>query len=220
VKWPTFIGKSRNQPTGGRWHEWKELIANDCEGRCIYCAIQEARFGGIRNFHIEHFRPKVKFETLEDDITNLYLACAICNVLKSDDWPSEPADDHSLPAYPDPARIDYNLLFGLSSSTHEVSSASVAGRYVIERLCLNRAQLVLERRLASILSDLAGFDAWVEESLGVLTEGEQKETISIMLGINRARDTALNARPYRDADTKRRGAVAPATRRSRSGKVG
>src|SRR5690349_11271873 len=103
MKWPILTGVTRAQPPSGRWHDWKEVISEDCDEKCIYCAIHEGRFGGLRNFHVEHYRPKDRFPRLENTITNLYLACAVCNVLKCDDWPQEPRGDHSVPAYPDPA---------------------------------------------------------------------------------------------------------------------
>ena len=84
MRWPNVVGKSRTQPNKGEWHDWKQEIADHCHGRCIYCAISEARFGGVRNFHIEHYRPKKKFPQFENDIKNLYSAGAICNVLKCD----------------------------------------------------------------------------------------------------------------------------------------
>lgn len=204
------MGKVRNQPDSGRWHQWKETIAEHCGGSCVYCAITEGRFGGIRNFHVEHFRPKVKFPHLEDDITNLYLACAICNVLKSDDWPDEPAPDHSLAAYPDPSVTDYNTLFTVSPETYEVSAATPAGKYLVERILLNRAQLILERRLGALLISLSEFEDWVELSLSKMKPAEVKDTSAILLDISRVKTSALLARPYRNADTKRPPKAKPA----------
>lgn len=203
MKWPILLGKGRNQPTTGRWHDWKQIIADDCEGRCIYCAIGEARFGGIRNFHIEHLRPKLRFPHLENDIRNLYLACAICNVLKCDDWPAEPAPDHSLPTYPDPSLVDYNSLFTLLTSSHEVSSHTVAGTYVIERMLLNRSQLILERRLSSFYALAAEFSEWLDASLPILTTDELRDAVAILNRISKAQGTLATARPYLDIETKR-----------------
>lgn len=169
----------------------------------MYCAIPEGRFGGIRNFHIEHFRPKAKFPKLENDIGNLYVACAICNVLKSDDWPAEPVADHSLATYPDPLLTDYNALFVISRTTHEVSSPTVAGKYLVEKVLLNRAQLILERRLAMVLSSLGQFDTWVSASIRNMTREELKTTVAILQEISRIKTNTLEARPYRDLDTKR-----------------
>lgn len=179
----------------------------------MYCAISESRFGGLRNFHVEHLRPKVKFPTSENDIRNLYLACAICNVLKCDDWPGEPASDHSLAAYPDPSVVDYNTLFVISPMTYELDSSTVAGKYVIERILLNRAQLILERRLAMMLQLLDEFEAWVDASLKDMTTAEMKATVKVLRAISNVKTAVLKARPYRDADTKRSSRSTGAKRR-------
>lgn len=204
MRWPSLVGKSRGQPDNGRWHEWKQAIADHCGGQCVYCAISEARFGGIRNFHVEHFRPKSKFPLLENDIRNLYLACGVCNILKCDDWPAEPVADHSLVAYPDPSLVDYNTLFEISPNNHELKSAAVAGNYLIEKILLNRAQLILERRLASMHQLLTEFEKWVEDSMNDMTRAEMKATMAVLLKFSRIKTGAFEARPYRDIDTKRR----------------
>ena len=105
MKWIRICNAERSQPSSGSYREWKPQIARDCSHQCVYCAIIEARFGGIRNFHVEHYRPKsrAEFASLENVITNLYYACAICNGFKGADWPATPKSDHSVPAYPDPA---------------------------------------------------------------------------------------------------------------------
>lgn len=203
MTWPILFGKNRNQPATGSWHDWKQLIADDCEARCIYCAIAEAGFGGIRNFHIEHFRPKVRFPQFENDIRNLYLACAVCNVLKCDDWPAEPVADHSLPSYPDPSLVDYNTIFEVLPATHEVSSPTVAGTYVIERMALNRAQLIIERRRSAVQAQIDEFNDWVEASLDSLTPDEQRDAIKILTAIGRVQSAVVKARPYKEAEAKR-----------------
>lgn len=204
MHWPNVVGKSRTQPAKGEWHDWKQEIADHCDGRCIYCAIHEARFGGVRNFHIEHYRPKKKFPKFENDIRNLYLACAICNVLKCDDWPAEPLANHSVAAYPDPAIANYNDLFEVSTTSYAVESLTVAGKYVIERLLLNRGQLTLERRLATILERLEEFQRWGDTVLDEMSVTEARSTARLLSDIVRAQKRALTeARPYRDVDTKR-----------------
>jgi hypothetical protein len=217
VRWPNLVGKSRTQPTKGEWHDWKQEIADHCDARCIYCAISEARFGGVRNFHIEHYRPKKKFPQFENDVKNLYLACAICNVLKCDDWPAEPLPDHSVSAYPDPAIANYNDLFSVSEVTHSVDSATVAGKYLIERLLLNRGQLTLERRLAAILERLEEFQVWGDAVLNEMSLTETRSTARLLSNIVSVQKRALTeARPYKDVDTKRRVKSTERKRRSTS----
>jgi hypothetical protein len=215
MKWPVLVGKARIQPAAGSWNDWKQAIADYCEGRCVYCAIPESRFGGIRNFHIAHFRPKAKFRSLENDIGNLYLSCSICNVLKCDDWPAEPAADHSRVAYPDPSRTDFNALLVVSAATREVDSQAVAGKYLIERVLLNRAQLIVERRLTAALRSFEEFRDWVDVSAGKMTHKELVEVVRLLCTIDNIKTGALGARPYKDGDAKRRVNAKVAKKRSK-----
>jgi hypothetical protein len=145
LKWHRIRKEISVQPSRGTYHNWKDKVAEECYHHCTYCAIPEERFGGIRNFHVDHHRPKAIFDKLENDIKNLFLACSICNGFKSDDWPNEPAKDHSRPAYPCPSKVDYTDLFDCLK-TGEINGLYIAAKYVVERLFLNRPQLILERR--------------------------------------------------------------------------
>jgi hypothetical protein len=158
---------------------------------------------------------KPKFPALENDIRNLYLACGVCNVLKCDDWPCEPVADHSLATYPDPTLVDYNSLFDVSSTTYELKSSTTAGGYLIERILLNRAQLIVERRLAVMHRMLTEFEDWFERCMDDLTPTEMKTMATILLHFSRIKTTAFEARPYRDVDTKRRVKAKPRRKRLR-----
>jgi hypothetical protein len=155
--WARVVRAVRHQPAHGSWRDWLEQISRDCGGRCVYCAIPESRYGGIENFHVDHFRPKSvpRFRRLSKSIGNLYLSCAICNRFKGDDWPNDPAADHSVPAYPDPSDCDYNTLFAWDKTTHQLDGKFTASRYVVERLYLNRPQLIRERWLHCLDSSLS-----------------------------------------------------------------
>jgi len=135
----------RNQPKAGVYSDWKEQIAEECFNQCVYCSIHEAQFGGIDHYHIDHFRPKSIFGKLENDIYNLFYACPICNRFKSDDWPGNP--DLTKVSYPDPSKTDYSQLFALKSD-FEIKGKYIASEYLVLRLFLNRAQLIMERREA------------------------------------------------------------------------
>ena len=125
MKWIKVV-TPRAQPTEGDHRSWKPQIACDCGHRCVYCAISEAQYGGLDNFHVDHFRPKSRFKELANNIGNLFLACGICNRFKSDDWPAEPCPRNSRPAYPDPSVHDYAMLFAVDARTFVVSGGSVA----------------------------------------------------------------------------------------------
>ena len=111
------IDKTLRVQKAGVYSDWKQQISDDCYNQCVYCSIHENPWGGIDHYHIEHFRPQSKFEDQTNIITNLYLACPVCNRFKSDDWPNEPTDLNIL-CYPDPSDYDYSELFQFDPQTH------------------------------------------------------------------------------------------------------
>jgi hypothetical protein len=130
----------------GKYNDWKEQIAKDCFNRCVYCSIHENPWGGIDNFHIDHFKPKSKFSELTNIIYNLYYSCPICNRFKSDDWKNECQFDLDIIGYPDPSDHNYQTIFEMDSTTFELKGKFESSKYLIDRLYLNRPQLILERR--------------------------------------------------------------------------
>ena len=60
MEWFKIFKENSVQPKTGKYSDWKEIIADECKHQCVYCALSESRFGGIRNFHVEHYRPKSK----------------------------------------------------------------------------------------------------------------------------------------------------------------
>lgn len=151
MKWRRILKEKSVQPDHGVYSDWKEIIAEEGFHQCVYCAVPEPVLGGIRNFHVEHYKPKSKFDSLRNDIKNLFYACPICNTFKSNDWPADPLADHSIASYPDPSTVDYSDLFDIDMRTGQVSGRYVASRYVLEKLYLNRPQLIMERRVQGLL---------------------------------------------------------------------
>lgn len=152
LKW-FRVDKSKTLQPEGKYSQWKGIVRDECLGQCVYCAINEAGFGGVRNFHIDHYRPKKTFDNLRDAISNLFYACSICNSFKGADWPAEPISDHSVPAYPNPSEIDYSEIFE-ASARGVVTSRYAAGRYVIERLYINRPQMIMARRRMQLVGEI------------------------------------------------------------------
>ncbi len=211
MRWKRVSGE-RVQPNRGTYRNWKTQVANDCGGQCIYCAIHESRFGGLANFHVEHHRPKSnpRFAHLKDVITNLYLACAICNWFKGNDWPNDPVNDHSVVGYPDPASTDYNDLFTIGADTYLVVGIFPASKYVTERLYLNRPQLILERRSWAIEYRLGQFEHFALDAAKVLEgRGEKQATrliaqlLKIVVDLNQQFRDANRVRPYELAEIRR-----------------
>jgi len=147
MKWPrvTKTTKPGTLPAGG-YRAWKRILAREGQFRCIYCAIHEAAFGGYWNFHVEHYKPKSRFRDLKDAFENLFYACAVCNVFKSNDWPGECRPDLSTCAYANPIDHDFNTLFTLLDDG-SVRGETKTSEYMVLRLNLNRPQLIMERRI-------------------------------------------------------------------------
>lgn len=140
-----LIDRSKRVQHKGVYTSWKQQIADDCYKRCVYCSIHEQPWGGIDHYHIDHFRPQSKFKKLKNTITNLYYSCPICNKFKSDDWQNEPENLDVL-CYPDPSDYNYLDLFEIDPTNCMLTGKFVSSRYLINRMYLNRPQLVYERR--------------------------------------------------------------------------
>lgn len=186
-------------PTSGDYRSWKPLLAREGRLQCVYCCIPESRFGGIRNFHVEHYRPQSLFPRLRNDYLNLFYACGICNVFKSDDWPADHLQgDLSHPAYPDPSQVDYGSFLTIDESTGEVSGSGILGRYIVERLHLNRPQMVAIRKLTQLFARIARFH---ESMTSLLEESKiptelKDDVIKVLLDINKLTLRYATARPY------------------------
>ncbi|MFA5011259.1 MAG: HNH endonuclease [Ignavibacteria bacterium] len=143
----------KNKPKTGDYSDWKHPISVECKNQCVYCTIIEKKFGGIRNFHVEHYRPKSLFPALENEWSNLFFSCSICNCFKSNDWPNEPDNTWSQKCYPDPSQIDYSTILEWSEKTnYKLEGKNISANYIIEKLFLNRPQLLLERKEYTIIN--------------------------------------------------------------------
>ena len=122
--------------------------------RCAYCISHEEVMSGYDAMEVDHFRPRSRpeFEHLKKEWTNLYYACHLCNGNggKSNHWPT--TEQHALglrfidPCEEDP---DDHIRLTLHPKTDELSCLrhlTPVGRYTIEKIRLNRKQLVDIRR--------------------------------------------------------------------------
>lgn len=158
MKWFRIPKEDAIIPTKGTYKDWKPQLSEEGNHQCVYCCIGENPFGGIRNFHVEHYKPKSKdeFKHLENEYENLFFACSICNCFKSDDWPNDPNDNLDNTCYPNPAVIDYNEIIDIKDD-FILNGNTVASNYIINKLFLNRPQLILERKehkLSLFIDDL------------------------------------------------------------------
>ena len=208
MKWACIVGVPREQPQNGSYSDWKSDIAQHCRHRCIYCALREQGLGE-RQFHVEHFRPKNDFPELENAIENLFYACSICNCFKGSDWPSEPSPELDAPSYVDPSSVDYNEFVAISDGW-EVESDLPAFRYMIERLFLNRAQLIAARRCTQTVAEivkkkeeLVALLLRTVESGGTADSEILSEAILLNEALSEVLRSIQSARPYAREDLKR-----------------
>jgi hypothetical protein len=148
MNWKRIPKEASIPPTYGSYSDWKPQLSVEGFHQCVYCCISETSFGGVRNFHVEHYKPKglLQFKVLENDYFNLFYACAICNSFKSDDWPKDPDNTFSFSCYPDPSKINYCELFSVNEIDGLISGQNNTGIYLINRLYLNRPQLIIDRK--------------------------------------------------------------------------
>lgn len=212
MKWFIIDKSSSIQPAKGDYNDWKEQIAKECNNQCIYCAIHESQFGGQRNYHVEHYKPKslLRFKSLSKDIKNLYYSCAICNTFKGNDWPNDWSSGSSEISYPDPSAYDYSLLFSIDSN-FSLSGTNIIGRYILNKLHLNRVQLILERR-AYYLSKrhnnlLSEMFSLVQEVMETTDLDKNKNLLSefllLLSEFNKLEELRISVRPYTASDVRK-----------------
>ena len=163
MEWTIIDKKTTIYPKKvSQYGDYKPYLRTEASEKCVYCAIHENPIGGSDSFHVEHYKPKSlpKFKALIKDYYNLFYSCAVCNRFKSNDWPNDPVKDHSIVAYPDPNVVDYNSIFEISENGI-IKGKYVASKYMVEKIFLNRPQLINERReyfikekLINIIEDL------------------------------------------------------------------
>lgn len=209
MKWKRIPKEDSRQPEAGMYSDWKEILAKEGFFQCVYCAIHESCFGGTRNFHVEHYRPKKKFRELENDIKNLFYACPICNTFKGNDWPNEPIEDFSNPSYADPSEVDYTDIFTVSSAG-EIESQYIAAKYMIEKMNLNRPQLILERKIFYTHLRLAEYEEFFRRVIPILKRRKDKQARNYLgqiakefIDISSLQRQFREIRPYVPADIKR-----------------
>ena len=199
MKWRIIDKRTAIPPVKGDYRSWKPQLAAEAALQCVYCCIHESRFGGIRNFHVEHFKPQSKFHTLKNEYSNLFYACGVCNSFKSDDWPGDLAvGDLSKPGYPCPAEVDYSNFLHVDERTGEVHGDDVTGRYLVERLHLNRAHVVALRAITALLERIKNFQAKIDAMVerDEIPDHLKTEVITMMSRYSTLLRTYASARPY------------------------
>ena len=165
---PNIVRRARytGTPLEYTYRKYKSEIAEDCAHRCVYCDCHCNSFGGHAAMELDHFRPKAEhhFPELEDEPTNLVLACRSCNGKKRDDWPADKSEGKTHIegiGYVDPFQVDRTLYFGVENSG-SLAAKEAPAAYMIEQLSLNRpfavairARRLMRRELHAAIDSLA-----------------------------------------------------------------
>lgn len=70
-----------------RYEDAKAFLQEDFGGICGYCGKDSRNMH--QRFQVDHFVPKTLAPDRETDYYNLVLACAKCNQIKSNQWPTQ-----------------------------------------------------------------------------------------------------------------------------------
>jgi len=199
MKWQVIDKTAARAPTKGTYSQWKPQLAHEGGSRCVYCCIPESKFGGIRNFHVEHYKPKSIFPLLTNEYRNLFYACGICNIFKSDDWPAEhQPGSYTRAAYPDPSLVSYSDFLDVDELSGTVVSQTFTGKYLIERLHLNRPQMIGVRAMSALLSRIDAARRELQElwEAGAINDSDNGEVTDLLFALLAMALRYSDAKPY------------------------
>ncbi len=127
-------------PAFAHYSDYREFLRIDFRYRCAYCLTHEGHFPHEQaNFQIDHHRPrhgKYARPDLENDYTNLYWSCGVCNQRKSSTWPSL-EQEAAGQKWIDPCEPwgDHDLHWQISPEG-EISWLTPIGEYTVRKLRL------------------------------------------------------------------------------------
>ena len=203
-----IIDKSKTEQPIGKYSSWKDILAVEGYNQCVYCSTKDYRLGGIRHFHVEHYKPKSKFPDLEDVITNLFYACPICNVFKSNDWYKLTGNLNNK-QYPDPSNYNYDNLFTIKPDGL-IEGKNKCGEYIINKLALNRGQLIIDRKFKLLLEGYSSLKNEYHKIVLTLIDNNSNEAKSILKSLILSyqkvidkKDLMFESAPYDIIDTKK-----------------
>lgn len=199
MKWELIDKSGAKIPTTGTYSNWKPQLAFEGGSRCVYCCIPESKFGGSRNFHVEHYKPKSLFPKLTNDYGNLFYACGICNIFKSDHWPSgHQVGDYTSAAYPDPSLVCYGDFLTVDEHSGMVVSQVFTGKFVIERLHLNRPQMIGLRAVSALMARIRAAKDDIEKlwAAGEIQADNKDEVTDLLFALVKMLERVSDAKPY------------------------
>lgn len=119
------------------YQTYKKYLIKDFHHRCGYCHDHDMFFGGQRNYQIDHFAPKARFEDLINKYHNLVYSCPFCNRYKSNKWVGKTPDENikDNKGFIHPCNIDYEKHF-IRNDRLEIIPTDEIGQYMYEELHL------------------------------------------------------------------------------------
>jgi hypothetical protein len=140
---------TRSTVTAGlHYGEYRQTLRHDFYYSCAYCTMSEDEAHGIA-FEIDHYEPQRARPDLENDYGNLMYSCSVCNNMKGDLSPPQPARADSYRFFR-PDQDDFNEHFRAKGVT--LASDTNVGKFSIDFLELNRLSL---RKIREIRERLA-----------------------------------------------------------------
>jgi FtsZ-binding cell division protein ZapB len=152
-------------------------------GRCGYCGVSETAVGC--ELEIDHFHPVVAGGS--DDDKNLVYACTACNRFKGDYAPAPGAPETLKLLHP---KHDNSEVHILETAQGRLSGLTARGWFHIQRLHLNRIQLVEMRGLRRMEHTLRDELAQAQEAEDRL----RRENSVLRTEIARLREAILKLR--------------------------
>lgn len=127
--------RTKNPPFQKSYKAYKGDLREEFQRRCVYCCIPDTlSSSGSAGFHIDHYKPKKLFPSLESDYGNLFYACARCNVAKGAYWPVTP---EAIKTQFIPNPCDHRMFDHLRFNDERVVAHSQVGKWTIDYLDLN-----------------------------------------------------------------------------------
>ena len=158
--------------TYAKYGSYKKYLAVNFFNRCGYTDSPDFWFGGINNFHIDHFIPwksHPENPNLKTDYQNLVYCCSYVNILKS----NYEGD------YLDPCNTDFNEHFYRDVVGNILpKDGSLQGEYMYKKLKLFMKRYQTIWMLELLFDKMEKLQVVIDKT----TDGEFKNTLLITLG--------------------------------------
>ena len=141
---PEFVRRTPCPQVKGGYAAYREYVREDFRRRCAHCVMEELHAGGVRNFEIDHFRPRGRFPECINDFYNLYWSCHPCNQNKRDEWPSPALEEQGI-GFVDLCSDDFDKHY--EDEEGKLKPLTRSGAYTVDVIRLNSEHLVDLRRL-------------------------------------------------------------------------